>query len=93
MNKILVEVSDGELFDKISNLEIKKDRIKNLDKLKFINDEYEVLKSEPQLNETGIDVCYRMTVSISGRIAQFGARTIEGVNNKSSNNSSAILQT
>ena len=42
MNKILVEVSVGELFDKISILEIKKDRIKVLDKLKFINDEYEV---------------------------------------------------
>ncbi len=46
MNKILVEVSVGELFDKISILEIKKDRIKDLDKLKFINDEYKVLKNE-----------------------------------------------
>ena len=46
MNKILVEVSVGELMDKISILEIKKDRIKDSDKLKFINDEYEVLKSE-----------------------------------------------
>ena len=50
MNKILVEVSVGELFDKISILEIKKDRIKDLDKLKFINDEYEVLKSELEKN-------------------------------------------
>ena len=46
MNKILVEVSVGELFDKISILEIKKERIKDSDKLKFINSEYEVLKSE-----------------------------------------------
>ena len=30
MNKILVEVSVGELFDKMSILEIKKDRIKDL---------------------------------------------------------------
>ena len=29
MNKILVEVSVGELFDKMSILEIKKDRIKD----------------------------------------------------------------
>ena len=32
--------------------------------------------------ETGTEVCCRMTVSITGRIAQFGARTIEAVNNK-----------
>ena len=42
MNKILVEVSVGELFDKISILEIKKDRIKDSEKLNFINDEYKV---------------------------------------------------
>ena len=40
MNKILVEVSVGELLDKISILEIKKEKIKDLEKLKFINDEY-----------------------------------------------------
>ena len=50
MNKILVEVSVGELFDKMSILEIKKDRIKDSEKLKFINDEYEVLKSELERN-------------------------------------------
>ena len=50
MNKILVEVSIGELFDKMSILEIKKDRIKDSEKLKFINDEYEVLKSELEKN-------------------------------------------
>ena len=46
MNKILVEVSVGELLDKISILEIKKEKIKDSEKLKFINDEYEILKSE-----------------------------------------------
>tara|TARA_Y100000590_G_scaffold183044_1_gene208547 strand:+ start:2448 stop:2837 length:390 start_codon:yes stop_codon:yes gene_type:complete len=50
MNKILVEVSVGELFDKISILEIKKERIKDSDKLIFINSEYEVLKSELEKN-------------------------------------------
>ena len=49
MNKILVEVSVGELLDKISILEIKKEKIKDPEKLKFINDEYEVLKI--QLNQ------------------------------------------
>ena len=46
MNKILVEVSVGELLDKISILEIKKEKIKNSEKLKFINDEYEILKDQ-----------------------------------------------
>ena len=50
MNKILVEISVGELFDKISILEIKKNRIKDSEKLKFINEEYEVLKSELKKN-------------------------------------------
>ena len=46
MNKILVEVSVGELLDKISILEIKKEKIKDPEKLKYINDEYKILKSE-----------------------------------------------
>ena len=46
MNKILVEVSVGELLDKISILEIKKEKIKNQEKLKFINDEYNILKDQ-----------------------------------------------
>ena len=50
MNKILVEVSVGELLDKISILEIKKDRIKDSNKLKFINEEYEVLKNQLDKN-------------------------------------------
>tara|TARA_B100000965_G_C19192575_1_gene583805 strand:- start:159 stop:548 length:390 start_codon:yes stop_codon:yes gene_type:complete len=46
MNKILVEVSVGELLDKLSILEIKKDRIKDPDKLNFINKEYVILKDQ-----------------------------------------------
>ena len=46
MNKIIVEVSAGELLDKISILEIKKTKIKDEEKLKFINDEYEVLTNQ-----------------------------------------------
>ena len=46
MNKIIVEVSIGELLDKISILEIKKEKIKDSDKLKYINNEYKVLKNQ-----------------------------------------------
>ena len=46
MNKILVEVSVGDLFDKISILEIKKDKIKDEEKLKYIVDEYNLLKEQ-----------------------------------------------
>ena len=50
MNKILVEVSVGELLDKISILEIKKEKIKDNSKLKFIDDEYNVLKEQLKNN-------------------------------------------
>ena len=50
MNKILVEVSVGELLDKISILEIKKEKIKNQEKLKFITDEYNILKAKLDKN-------------------------------------------
>ena len=50
MNKILVEVSIGELLDKISILEIKKGKIKDPKKLEFINDEYNILKSQLDQN-------------------------------------------
>ena len=46
MNKILVEVSVGELLDKISILEIKQEKIKDPEKLKFINDEHSILKEQ-----------------------------------------------
>ena len=46
MNKILVEVSIAELFDKISILEIKKEKIIDAEKLKFINNEYNILKEQ-----------------------------------------------
>ena len=49
MNKIIVEVSVGELLDKISILEIKQEKIKDQDTLKFINLEHKILKE--QLNQ------------------------------------------
>ena len=50
MNKIIVEVSVGELLDKISILEIKKEKIKDLDKLKFISNEHSILKDQLEKN-------------------------------------------
>ncbi len=50
MNKILVEVSVGELLDKISILEIKKEKIKDQSKLKFINEEFKLLKDQYDKN-------------------------------------------
>ena len=46
MNKIIVEVSIGELLDKISILEIKQEKIKDSEKLKFINKEHSILKDQ-----------------------------------------------
>ena len=50
MNKILVEVSVGELLDKISILEIKQEKIKDSEKLKFINNEHSILKDQLEKN-------------------------------------------
>ena len=46
LNKILAEISAGELVDKITILEIKKEKIKDIESLKFINDEYNSLRGE-----------------------------------------------
>ena len=46
MNKIIVEVSIGELLDKISILEIKQEKIKDSEKLKFISNEHSILKDQ-----------------------------------------------
>jgi len=50
MNKIIVEVSVGELLDKISILEIKQEKIKDSEKLKFINNEHSILKDQLEKN-------------------------------------------
>ena len=46
MNKIIVEVSIGELLDKISILEIKQEKIKDSEKLRFISNEHSILKKQ-----------------------------------------------
>ena len=64
MNKIIVEVSIGELLDKISILEIKQEKIKDPEKLKFINNEYSILKD--QLKKIGFSKCnhYSLTFGV-----------------------------
>ena len=46
MKTILVEISFGELLDKISILETKKEKIKDSEKLRFINDDLNLLKTQ-----------------------------------------------
>tara|TARA_B100000902_G_scaffold46667_1_gene54001 strand:+ start:5559 stop:5948 length:390 start_codon:yes stop_codon:yes gene_type:complete len=50
MNKIIVEISVGELFDKISILELKQEKIKDSEKLKFISNEHLSLKKQLDKN-------------------------------------------
>ena len=71
MNKILVEVSVGELLDKISILEIKKEKIEDAEKLKFINDEYKVLKDQLDKNvksDEKIDKLFQSLKEINSKL-------------------------
>ena len=60
MNKIIVEVSVGELLDKISILEIKKEKIKDPEKLKFISNEHSILKDQLEKNVKSDDKLNRL---------------------------------
>ena len=64
MNKIIVEVSIGELLDKISILEIKQEKIKDPDKLKFINNEYSILKDQLDKNVKSDDKLNKLYQSL-----------------------------
>ena len=71
MNKILVEVSVGELLDKISILEIKKDKIKDPEKLEYIRDELSLLREEFKNNiksDSKIDKLYQSLKIINARL-------------------------
>ena len=71
MNKIIVEVSIGELLDKISILEIKQGKIKDVEKLKFINDEYNVLKDQFNKNvksDEKIDKLFKSLKEINSKL-------------------------
>jgi len=64
MNKILVEVSVGELLDKISILEIKQEKIKDPNKLKYINDEHSILKDQLENNVKSDEKLYTLFQSL-----------------------------
>ena len=71
MNKILVEVSVGELLDKISILEIKKDKIEDQEKLEYILDELSILKEEFKNNiksDKKLDELYQSLKIINARL-------------------------
>jgi len=71
MNKIIVEVSVGELFDKISILEIKQEKIKDPKKLKFINNEHSILKEQLEKNiksNDKIDTLYQSLKDINAKL-------------------------
>ena len=64
MNKIIAEISVGELLDKISILEIKLEKIKDQDKLKFISDEHSILKDQLNKNVKSDDELERLFQSL-----------------------------
>ena len=71
MNKIIVEVSIGELLDKISILEIKQEKIKDLEKLKFINNEHSILKDQLNRNvksDDKLDNLYQSLKEINSKL-------------------------
>ena len=71
MNKIIVEVSIGELLDKISILEIKQEKIKDPEKLKFISNEYLILKEQLKNNiksDDKLDGLYKSLKEINSKL-------------------------
>ena len=64
MNKIIVEVSIGELLDKISILEIKQEKIKDPEKLKFISSEHSILKNQLENNIKSDDKLIKLFQSL-----------------------------
>ena len=71
MNKIIVEVSIGELLDKISILEIKQVKIKDLEKLKFIKNELSILKDQLNKNiksDDKLDDLYQSLKEINSKL-------------------------
>ena len=71
MNKIIVEISIGELLDKISILEIKQEKIKDPKKLKFISDEHFILKEQLGRNvksDTKIENLFQSLKEINAKL-------------------------
>ena len=65
-----VPVSVGELIDKLSILQVKKSKVKNPDKLKFIEKEYELLlsMSSKYFNNVDIIETYKELVDVNTKL-------------------------
>ena len=71
MNKIIAEISVGELLDKISILEIKQEKIKDPGKLKFISDEHSILKDQLAKNvksNTKLETLFKSLKEINAKL-------------------------
>ena len=71
MNKIIVEVSVGELLDKISILDIKQGKIKDPEKLNFIKNELSILKTQLENNvksDEKLDGLYQSLKEINAKL-------------------------
>ena len=71
MNKIIAEISTGELLDKISILEIKQEKIKDPEKLKFINNEHSILKGQLEKNvqsDDNLNKLYKSLKEINAKL-------------------------
>jgi hypothetical protein len=67
---VSVPVSVGEMIDKLSILQVKKTKISNVEKLEFVNKEFELLHnlSSVYLNEVEIDSLYQQLVKINSSL-------------------------
>lgn len=67
---ITAPISVGELIDKLSILRIKQIKIKNDEKLNYINNEFELLYnlSSEYLNDTNIEILYHDLVKINSKL-------------------------
>ena len=71
MRKILIEISAGELLDKLSILEIKLDKIKNPSLLQEIKKEYDTLNKTKNNNinsSNEIDILYKNLKEINEKL-------------------------
>ena len=66
MNKIIIEISVGELLDKISILEIKKEKIKDNKKIKYITNEHKILKDQLDENVKSDEKLSKLFKSLKG---------------------------
>lgn len=67
---VSVPVSVGEMIDKLSILQVKKTKISNVEKLEFVNKEFELLNnlSSVYLNKVEIESLYQQLVKINSSL-------------------------